>query len=176
MTLEPSNFYIYNIVLIGLSILFLILAYRKGFVRQLLDVVSLIASYIISGYACTTLADSIPLYTVNTSYSTVNNVSNTVINTILWFLILVFLLRLLYWILCHIFHKVGKVKVLSFINRVFGLCLGCIKVFLLLGIVTLICKLPFIKNGSAFIDSSILRVVNTALTNIGKGIVNGLIG
>lgn len=167
MTLVMENFWIYNLIIIIVSAIFLYLAYRKGFVRQLLDVVSLVASYVISAFLCSHMASIFPLYSMATSIEFVNDFSDSLINSILWFVILIFLLRVAYWIVCWCSRKVLKIKALSFINRILGLLLGFIKVVMVLTVITLFLKLPFVENGNLFVQNSILSMIDTYIIDFG---------
>ena len=89
MIINVEDFMIYNMIIIVVSALFLFLAYRKGFMRQLFDVVSLIASYIVSGMLCGAVADIFPIYQISTPVSIINDISTSLINAIIWFVILI---------------------------------------------------------------------------------------
>ena len=166
MKLIPEHFLIYNIFLTMVSAIFLFLAYRKGFVRQLLDLASLIASYVLSGILCPYVAQSLPLYHVDTSIKLVDEITTSVINSVMWFVILIILFRIIYWILCFVTKNTIKIKTLSWLNRIFGLALGIIKVFMILSLFTVVLKLPLIENGDLFVQSGILSFVDKVLSNI----------
>lgn len=167
MTLVIENFWIYNVFIVLISLVFMYLAYHKGFIRQLLDVVSLVASYVISAFLCNHMASLFPLYSISTSIELVNDFSDSLINSILWFVILIFLLRIAYWIVCWFSRKALKFKALSFINKILGLVLGFVKVVMILTIITLFLKLPFVQNGNLFIENSVLSVIDTYIVDLG---------
>ena len=61
MVLDTSYFDIYNVVLIGLALLILFFAYRKGFVCQLLDVLTYFGSFILAILLSPIMAQRFPL-------------------------------------------------------------------------------------------------------------------
>ena len=165
MIINVEDFMIYNMIIIVVSALFLFLAYRK-FMRQLFDVVSLIASYIVSGMLCGAVADIFPIYQISTPVSIVNDISTSLINAIIWFVILIVVFRIVYWILCFLMRGTSKIKTLSFINHMLGLVLGAVKVLLILGLITIFLRLPFIENGSLFVQSGVLSFVDELISYI----------
>ena len=161
MIINVEDFMIYNMIVVFVSALFLFLAYRKGFMRQLFDVVSLIASYIVSGMLCGAVADIFPIYQISTPVSIINDISTSLINSIIWFVF-----RIVYWILCFLMRGTSKIKTLSFINHMLGLVLGAVKVLLILGLITIFLRLPFIENGSLFVQSGVLSFVDELISYI----------
>lgn len=166
MIINVEDFMIYNMIIIVVSALFLFLAYRKGFMRQLFDVVSLIASYIVSGMLCGAVANIFPIYQISTPVSIINDISTSLINAIIWFVILIVVFRVVYWILCFLMRGTSKIKTLSFINHMLGLVLGAVKVLLILGLITILLRLPFIENGSLFVQSGVLSFVDELISYI----------
>ena len=61
MVLDTSYFDIYNVVLMGLALLILFFAYRKGFVCQLLDVLTYFGSFILAILLSPIMAQRFPL-------------------------------------------------------------------------------------------------------------------
>lgn len=166
MIIKVEDFMIYNMLIIVVGVIFLCMAYRKGFMRQLLDVISLVASYIVSGMLCGAMATVFPLYQISTPVLIINDISTSLMNSIIWFVILIVVFRVIYWILCFLMRGTSKIKALSFINRMLGLVLGAVKVLLILGVITIFLKLPFIENGSLFVQSGVLSFVNELISYI----------
>lgn len=160
MKINVEDFLMYNGIIIVITLLFLYLAYQKGFMRQVLDLLSLIASYFISGIMCSKLAELFPLYKPDKDLEMFSTFTNSIVNSILWFILLIIAFRIIYYILLAITKGATKIKTLSFINKFLGLGLGIVKMVLVLIVLTLFLQLPFVENGKQFIDTGVLRYVN----------------
>ena len=158
MVLDTSYFDIYNVVLMGFALLILFFAYRKGFVSQLLDVLTYFGSFILAILLSPIMAQSFPLLG-HISHSEIlaplDALAMHIANIGVWFLLLFVGLRIVYRILVILFHKRKKTK-LSLINHMLGLGLGIIKVWLLAMTLSLVLRFPLIQYGDVFVEHSVL--------------------
>lgn len=158
MILNTQYFELYNIVLMIVAVMILFFAYRKGFIRQLLDVLTYFGSFILSIILSPFMAENFPLLQHASEYeilATLDTIAMRIANVGVWFLMLFIGLRILYRILVIIFHKRKKTK-LSIINHMLGLGLGIFKVFLLAMTLSLILRFPLIRYGDVFVEHSVL--------------------
>lgn len=153
MTLHSEYFQIYNFVLIGYILFGLMDGYRKGFVRLLLDVCVNIGGIAGAFYLAHLLYMKYPLYQAEAA-------NKDTVNLILWFLIIQLTIRCVYSSIATFVRGVDKVPGLSLINRLCGVVLGAVLVFISLYMVTLFLKLGIVTNGEAFINNSILRYID----------------
>lgn len=177
MTLNSEYFLIYNGVIALITILMIVLAYRRGFVRQLLNIVALIASIYISVLASEVLASNISL--INTFFanqmveitkvfggtSTFAKLESNA-NIALWFLALLIGLRVFFWIVIILIPKYREKNALSFINSFFGMILGILKAFVVLVLLTVILYLPLFTNGKEFIQSGVLYPIDMVIEKV----------
>lgn len=150
MTLDKNLYLLYNIVLIGYILFGLADGYRKGFLRSLLDVAVNFAGIAAAYYASRFLYEKYPLYQAASSYK-------NLVNMLLWFLILQLTIRCIYSSIAAFIRGVEKVPGLSPVNRLGGLVLGAVLVWVSLYMVTIFLKLGVIENGADFVRHSILR-------------------
>ena len=91
MSLDTRYFLYYDLALMVLGFIIVYVAYWKGFARQLGDVLTLIATMVISILASPFLASEIPLMTASSEIEIIKLLQNSalqIVNTFLWFLIL----------------------------------------------------------------------------------------
>lgn len=168
MSLNTRYFFYYDLGLIIFGIVILFFAYRKGFVRQLGDVLTLMATMVISTLASPFFAREIPLMTARSEFEILERLQDSalqIVNTFLWFLILFFGLRILYRFLAFALHSKKK-TVLSFANHLLGLVLGIVKVFLLGAVLSLILRFPLIQYGDVYLNQSVLRAWDPAIDSM----------
>ena len=168
MSLNTRYFFYYDLGLIIFGIVILFFAYRKGFVRQLGDVLTLMATMVISTLASPFFAREIPLMTARSEFEILERLQDSalqIVNTFLWFLILFFGLRILYRFLAFALHSKKK-TVLSFANHLLGLVLGIVKVFLSGAVLSLILRFPLIQYGDVYLNQSVLRAWDPAIDSM----------
>lgn len=168
MSLDTRYFLYYDLALMVLGFIIVYVAYRKGFARQLGDVLTLIATMVISILASPFLASEIPLMTASSEIEIIKLLQNSalqIVNTFLWFLILFLALRILYRIVA-ISLRSKKKTVLSFTNHLLGLVLGIVKVFLLGAVLSLILRFPLIQYGDVYLNQSVLRAWDPAIDSM----------
>ncbi|MDO4467664.1 MAG: CvpA family protein [Bacillota bacterium] len=177
MTLDSNLFLVYNAAIVIVSALMIFFAYKRGFVRQLLNIAALVGSVYISIIACEILAPKFSL--INTFFakymveitkvfgglSTFAKLESSV-NICLWFVLLLVGLRIFFWIVILLIPKYRKKDVLSFVNHFFGMILGFVKVFVVLVLLTVILNLPIFTNGSEFVQSGVLLPVSKGIEKV----------
>lgn len=163
MTLNKEYYTAYLIILgiIGLFVLYR--AYKKGLFFQILDVVSAFGIMYYSYLYCSVFAKSYPIYTDN---ETLGNY----VNLVLWFVICYVVMRILYYFVEAIIKLIAgiifKNRALNFINRFLGLLVGLLKVFIIYGIVCLLCLLPIVENGVDFVNQTpLVYIKDFMITN-----------
>lgn len=162
MVLNTAYFAYYNVGLIVLAILILFMAYRKGFVRQLMDVSTYFGSLLLAVLLSPKLADLFPLVPVNAQNEILrmlDSVALHIMDIFLWFLIVFIGLRVIYRILTLVFHHRKKTS-LSLVNHLAGLGLGIIKVLLLGMTLSLVLRFPLIRYGDEFVTHSVLSFMD----------------
>lgn len=160
MTLNKEYYTTYIIILAVIGLFTLYRAYKKGFFFQLLDVAASIGIIIYSFQNCSKFADQFPLYKENEAVM-------KYVNIVLWFVLAYIILRILYYfveaILKWISKTIFKNRALKLVNRLLGLAVGLVKVFIIYSIVCLMCLLPIVKNGNDFVNSTPLIYIKEIL-------------
>ncbi|MBQ6367594.1 MAG: CvpA family protein [Erysipelotrichaceae bacterium] len=87
-------------------------------------------------------------------------------NQILWFLIIVILIRLIVLFFLPAFKKLSDVPLLGSVNQLLGAALGVINATILVFLISMFLTLPLIKNGPALREKTVLKPINE-LTNQG---------
>ncbi|MBQ0065524.1 MAG: CvpA family protein [Firmicutes bacterium] len=181
MTLESSQFLIYNGVIALIAILMIVLAYRRGFVRQLLDIAALIASVYLGILGAEYLSTQVSLVdslfanpTMDLTKIIVGNDTMASLqanaNLVAWFLALLVGLRLFFWIVLMLIPRYRKKNVLSFINQFLGMLLGIVKTFIVLVLLTIILNLPIFTNGKDFVNSGVLAPINLVIEKVSENV------
>ncbi len=162
MTL-PSNLFPYvNVSILIFILLMLVWGYFKGFLLQIFSILIFIAVVFVSWMIAPALAKVLPLMQANEQFNIIPIIGpmfQLSINTILWFIIIVFGLMVLSFFFKPVLKGIGKLPILKPVNRILGLGLAGLKAFVILIVVTLILNSGLFTNGKAMVDQSLLNQV-----------------
>lgn len=162
MTLPTNLFPAVNIMILIFIFLMLVWGYFKGFLLQIFSILIFIAVVFVSWMIAPALAKALPLMQANEQFNIIPIIGpmfQLSINTILWFIIIVFGLMVLSFFFRPVLKGIGKLPILKPVNRILGLGLAGIKAFIILIIVTLVLNGGFFTNGKAMVDQSFLSQV-----------------
>lgn len=159
MTLPSSLLPTFNIVIFAFIALMLIYGFFKGFLLQVFNLLMLIAVCFVSWMISPGMAKTFPLMQANEQFNVIpviGPIFQQTINTILWFILIVFVLMIFSLFFKPVIKGIGKLPIIKTVNRILGLLLSGLKAFIILVLVMLILDSGWISNGRDFIDGSIL--------------------
>jgi uncharacterized membrane protein required for colicin V production len=165
MTLPVNLFQYADAAIIVFIALMLIYGYFKGFLLQIFSILIFIAVVLVSWMIAPILAKALPLMQASEQFNVIpliGPIFQNTINTIFWFIIIVFGLMVLSFFFKPVLKGIGKIPVVKQVNRVLGLLLGGIKAVVILILVTLLIGSGLFANGKDLIDQSLLGKVSPA--------------
>ncbi len=153
------NLYI-NILVALIYIIFLIIAYKKGFVYEALNLILSVFSIFVAYFISTPLSNIFPLVNSEQFDDFILQQMAPAINMTLWFILTVIASRLLLLILSPWSKKVSKVPYLGFFNRLLGTILGALNATFWVVLLSMFLALPIVKNGREIRQNTILEPIS----------------
>ena len=157
---------IVNIAVIVIYAYSIIKAYKSGFLYEVLYLLLTIGSFWLALRLNPILCNLFPLLKPEHFTEVLMIALIPRFNQILWFLIVVILLRLIVLFFLPAFKKVSDVPLLGSVNKLLGVALGIINATILVFLISMFLTLPLVKNGPALREKTILKPINE-LTNQG---------
>ncbi len=165
MTLPVNIFQYVNAAILIFVALMLIYGYFKGFLLQIFSILLFIAVVFVSWMIAPVLAKALPLMQTSEQFNVIpviGPIFQNTINTIFWFIIIVFGLMILSFFFKPVLKGIGKIPLVKQVNRLLGLLLGGIKAVVVLILVTLLIGSGLFTNGKDLIEQSFLGKVSPA--------------
>ena len=162
MTLPLSLLNYFNLILIGFIAVMLIYGFFRGFLLQVFSIVMFIAVCFVSWMLAPVLAQALPIVGNTAQFNVlpvIGPIFQATINTIFWFIIIVFALMVLSLFFKPVLKGIGKLPILKTVNRILGLGLAAMKAFLILILVSMILSSGLFTNGQTFVDQSLLNQI-----------------
>jgi hypothetical protein len=162
MTLPVSMLPTFNFGIIVFIILMLIYGFFRGFLLQVFSIVMFIAVCFVSWIIAPVLAKAVPIMGSTEQFNVlpvIGPIFQLTINTIFWFIIIVFGLMVLSLFFKPVLKGIGKLPILKIVNRILGLGLAAFKAFIVLILLSMLLGSGFFTNGQTFIDSTILSQI-----------------
>ena len=153
------NLYI-NILVALIYIIFLIMAYKKGFVYEALNLILSVFSIFVAYFISTPLSNIFPLVSSEQFDDFILQQMAPAINMTLWFILTVIASRLLLLILSPWSNKVSKVPYFGFFNRLLGTILGALNATFWVVLLSMFLALPIVKNGREIRQNTILEPIS----------------
>lgn len=149
---------LFNLILVIVCIIYLIRSWQRGFVLQLIDLVSWLFSAVIAWVLCGYLSKALPILQLSlTELDGVNDFISTQASSIAWFLIIAIGLRLI-TVIAHPFAQaLNRLPLIGGINRLAGLLLGMAKALIIGYLLLVICYLPVFDQGKVIAEHSFLK-------------------
>ena len=155
----PEKYFLYLNILIALVYLFFVIdALVKGFVFELVSMIFFALSVIVSWLASPILADVYPIVKLEEDLGPVN--LEPIFNTVIYFVLLTLLLKLVSVIVLPLFKGISKVPFIGGLNRFFGGILGFVTATFISLLICMLLSMPLFKNGKEAIDHSVLRYID----------------
>ncbi len=175
MTL-PDNFsVVINIIIAALIIFNVINGYRKGFLRQVLHVLGVLAAIIISYILAPGLSELIHVFPQEWAPFQATALADLFygkINELVWFVIIFIVCMIILFLIRHIFDAIGEIPILKSVNKLLGSLVALIPTFLHMLLITFVLSSAIFANGTEVVETSLLRYTNTIANGITGAVSN----
>ena len=155
MHIDSSLFIFINIVVVVIFLVTILLGYKNGFLYGILNIVSLFISAFVAWVVGPVIAERISFFDHYTSLSDV--ILYTLLNFVIWILIVFFLCRLILFIVMKVTKLVSKLPIIGVFNRMLGALLGVVVGFFYIILLTTVLASPIFVNGQEAIDQTFLK-------------------
>lgn len=156
--MEQQWITVFDIALVIVLFIYLLRCYQRGFVLQLLDLVSWLLAGIIAWFASGWLSEQIELITLTPSgIAAIDHYLSTRVSTIAWFLIVLFALRLAAVIIHPFAAALNHLPLIGWLNRMAGLVLGGVKACFIGYLLLVFLHLPLFEGSAVLAEHSLLR-------------------
>lgn len=168
----------FDVILIVCLILCLVRSWQRGFLLQLIDLLSWLVAAVLAWWLSDVMADLMPLIQVDVSdVDMLNGFFSSRISAVAWFVIILLIIRLFTWILHPFAKALNHVPVVGWFNHLLGAVLGAVKAFIVTYVLLMILYLPLIPQGAQIVQRSILRFYEPlcdAVFTQGAQLIDGL--
>lgn len=163
----PSNYFIYIDIFIGfIYFIFIIIGYKKGFLFELLSLLYTTISALVSWFLAPILASLYPILNINNINAETQILTkfidlSTILNTLIYFVIVFLLLKLFYIVLAFVLKGVNKVPVIGKFNQILGIFAGIFNATLITLVLSMLLTLPVFSNGNEIKNNTVFKYVST---------------
>ena len=158
MVISSSYFIYVNLVLLVLYLIALVVGYKNGLILQIVDLLFNIIALFIAYFVSPILAAHFPLVKLDEVYTALN--LNTLIDMLIYIVIVFVVLKILYLIIKPLFASVSKIPLLGFINRIGGTLIGVVNATIIVLLFCMLLNTPIFKNGNEIKNGTYLKVVD----------------
>ena len=155
-----------NIAVAVIYVYSIIKGYKSGFLYEVLYLALTIGSFWLALRINPFLCELFPLLKPEQFSEPLLIMLLPRFNQILWFLIVVILIRLIVMFFLPAFKKVSDVPLLGSVNKLLGVALGIVNATILAFLISMFLTLPLVKNGPAIREKTVLQPISE-LTNRG---------
>ncbi len=163
MTIPNAFFIVIDILIIGLYLFMIWRAYKHGFVFELLSFLGFVLAFFAAWFISPILAEHFPLLTPDpTTYLSEQFIvllAAPLINILVWFVLILILIKIICALILPIFKLVSKIPVLGFVNRLAGSLFGIINATVWVLILSMFLSLPLIENGMEVRENTVIKYV-----------------
>ena len=161
----PSSFFIFiDIAIVAMFICFIIVGYSKGFVYEVLSLLYTAISIVASWFLAPIFASMYPLVkleNLNTQAELLSRFINldVILNTVIYFVLIFIIFKILYILLSLIFKGMNKLPVLGTINKILGAVIGILNATIVTIFLSLLLTMPIFKNGNEIKNNTIFKYI-----------------
>lgn len=164
MNIPDYWFIVINILIVALYLFLMWRAYKKGFLYELFNFIGFIFAFLFAWFIAPILAEQFPLI----ASGTINDLADELLvgialpicNTLIWFIIILVVVRVILAIILSLFKAVSKIPVLGFFNRLLGTFFGIVNATIWVMIISMLLSLPFFTNGQAVKEGTLIKHIN----------------
>ena len=156
MVLFNNSTLILNLIIIGLFLFFLLVGYKKGFIKQLFKLVTLFVSLMVANIlheSFGALFKITPKFLVPFQDTVLEQFFYVKINSFVWFIVLFIITLIFLKFLSVAFDFIAKAPVLSSINKWLGMAFGTINFVFVSYILIFVISMPIFTNGVMMVEN-----------------------
>ncbi|GEM_PF-1412404 len=169
----PENLFLYINIIIGVIYLINIIeAVSKGLLYEVVKLAFNVLGIYLSYRFALLMAENYPLFNIDLGILEGLVDANGIGNTIIWFIILLVVFKILMMIILPLLKFLSKVPVLGFINRIGGLIFGLINATIIVMLLSLVLTLPVFENGEEVKNGTLIRYVSDAVDMVKEYVLN----
>jgi len=165
-----SDYFLYiNIGIIVVYLIFILVGYIKGFLYEVVSLIYTGLALGISWFVAPVLASVFPIIKLENLYADAQIISkfiniNSIIDTIIYFVIIFLVLRLLYIVIALGLKGFNKIPVLGSLNKILGGFSGVISGTVVVLLLSLLLSLPIFENGKEVKEKTLFNLVGSYST------------
>lgn len=154
----PSQAFIFiNILVVIVYVSCVITLYKKGFLYGIFKLLSTIGALILAWILAPVLQSLFTFIKLNDTYTQSLII---ILNTIIWFIILFILIKIVCLFFAPLLKKVSKIPVLGSVNKIGGILIGIIDATIVILIMSMLLKTPLIKNPQEVKQGTYIKYVD----------------
>ena len=176
----PNNYFIFiDIFLACIVLAFIIIGYKKGLLFEIVSLIYTAVSILASWFLAPVFAGLYPLIKLEKLTSDIEIINNfinleTILNTIVYFIIIFLVLKIFYILLALILKGFNKVPVIGGLNRILGAIVGAVNSLIVIFMLLMLLSTPIVKNGQEVKDNTLFKYLDTYSNKVLNYIVNNV--
>lgn len=161
----PNNYFIYiNIFIALIYLIFIIIGYKKGFLFEFISLIYTAGSAILAWFLAPIFASMFPIIMLsdkNTEAELLSKLVNidAISNTIIYFVIVFLILKLLYLFIAFILKGMNKLPVIGKFNKILGGIFGIVNATIVTIMLSMLLNLPIIQNETEIRNNTLFKYV-----------------
>lgn len=165
MNIESNYFIFINIFIVIIYLVFIFIGYSKGFLYELISLIYSLISCLVSWFLAPIMASVYPIIRIDNLNSETEILNkfidlNKILNTLIYFLVIFLLLKLLYILIAFISKGMNSVPVIGKFNKILGIFAGIFNATLITLCLSMLLTLPIFKNGTEIKDNTIFKYIS----------------
>lgn len=165
MNISSDYFIFINILIAIIYIVFIFIGYSKGFLYELISLFYSLISGLVSWFLSPVLANVYPIIQIDNLNSETELLSkfidlSTILNTLIYFILIFLILKLLYILIALILKGMNSVPVIGKFNQILGIFAGIFNATLITLCLSMLLTLPIFKNGDEIKNGTIFKYVS----------------
>jgi uncharacterized membrane protein required for colicin V production len=161
MTISTSWYLCLNLALVLICIYLIYRGWRKGFLLQLLNLVSAVVSFGAAYIFGIVLSKAFPISQMFPALSALSALEQYAVNWLFWIVAVFVIVRIVFHVIYASIRVLKKITIINFADHLFGAILSVITTWILCSVLAMFLSLPFIENGADFVNHSFLSAMNT---------------
>lgn len=156
------NINIVNLLILLIYLIAVVSAYKNGFLYEVLGLFINLLILFLAFLGAPLFSRNFPLINIDVQAYPILSIFNVneLFNTILYFVLIYLVLSIIGFLIKRLFKSVSDIPFLGFFNQVLGMVVGFINATIITLLLSLLVSLPFISNGQAIKQQSLLKYVN----------------
>ncbi len=158
MTISSNYYIVIDILILAIYLSSLIVSFKNGLLYGILDLIYTGLCLAGAYFAAPVLASLFPIVELDSVYKMMN--LEPIVNTVVFFVIITLVLKLLGLIILPLFKSVSKLPLIGSLNKLLGLVLGFLNATVIVLALGVLLNTPLIKNGSDVKEGTLFKYVS----------------